>query len=62
MEKLLYRIPEAVEVLAIGRSRFYELMNSGEIQTIRIGKSVRVTADALRQYVEKQVSEQSAVE
>ncbi len=33
MEKLSYRIPEAVQVSGIGRSKMYELLNEGELES-----------------------------
>jgi excisionase family DNA binding protein len=36
------KVPEVVGVLRIARSRAYELVGSGEIPSIRIGRSVRV--------------------
>jgi excisionase family DNA binding protein len=54
MEKLLLRPTEAAEVVSLGRSKMYALIASGVIPSIRIGKSVRVPADALREWVKAQ--------
>lgn len=51
MEPHLLRIPEAATALALSRSRVYELVASGDIPVVRIGRSVRVPATALAAYV-----------
>ncbi len=54
MEQLLLRADEVARALGLGRSKTYELMNSGRLPVVRIGRSVRVPADALRGWVESQ--------
>ncbi len=56
-EPLLLRVPDAAERLGIGRSTLYELMRNHEIQTVKIGRSVRVPVAALRAWVEAKVDE-----
>lgn len=42
-EPLVLTIPEAAELLAIGRTQAYELARTGELPTVRIGaRSLRV--------------------
>ncbi len=54
MEKLLLRPMEAAEMLAIGRSRMYELLTTGALPSIRIGRSVRIPIAALNRWIEEQ--------
>lgn len=54
MERLLLRPNEVAECLGIGRSKTYQLIGTGEIPSIRIGSSVRVTAEGLRAWVAAQ--------
>ena len=56
LNRLLYRPSEAGEALGLGRSKAYELIASGVIPSIRIGKSLRVPADALRKWVAEQLA------
>lgn len=49
--RLLLRIREAAEVLAISESRLYELMKTGEIPTVKIGASTRISVEMLNDYV-----------
>jgi excisionase family DNA binding protein len=50
-ERLLYRVGEAAEILAMGTSRLYELIMTGEIKSVKIGGSRRITRAALEEYV-----------
>ena len=47
--RLVYTVPEAAELLGIGRSTAYEYVASGEIATVRIGSRLVVTRPALTQ-------------
>lgn len=53
MDKLLFTPQEAASALGIGRSKLYELMQAGELESVHIGTCRRVTADALARFVEK---------
>ena len=50
--RLLHTIPDALNQLGIGRSTLYELMASGEIQTVHIGSRTLIAHDELVRYVE----------
>ncbi len=56
MEKLLVRPSEAAEMLGLGRSKVYAMLASGELPSVRIGKSVRVPTEALRLWVQERVN------
>jgi len=51
MDRLLLRPIEAAEAIGIGRTKLYQLLASGELPSIRIGSSVRVPVDALRDWI-----------
>jgi excisionase family DNA binding protein len=52
MEKLLLTAEEASEVLSLGRTVIYELMARGELESVVIGRSRRVPAEALAAFVQ----------
>ena len=54
MEPLLLRAEDVQKVLGLGRSKVYEMMASGELPIVRIGRAVRVRADKLPEWVERQ--------
>jgi excisionase family DNA binding protein len=53
-DKEYLKVTEVAEYLQIGRTRAYELVSSGEIPSVRIGRSVRVSRRELERWLEKQ--------
>ena len=51
--KFLFRIHEVCEVLGLSRSKVYQLISAGDLPVVRVGKSVRVTAEDLSLWVTK---------
>jgi excisionase family DNA binding protein len=51
VDKLLLTAEEAAEVLGIGRSKVYELIASHRLQSVKIGASRRIPADAVAAFV-----------
>ena len=52
-DQLLYTPEGAAAKLASGRTTIYELMKSGELRSVKIGRSRRIPADALQDYVNR---------
>lgn len=52
-DRLLYRPEEAAGLLAIGRWKLFELLGSGELESLKIGSSRRISRAALERYVER---------
>ena len=51
-EKLLYRVSEAADLLGLGRSKVYVLMQSGAIRSVKIDGARRIRSDELRRFVD----------
>ena len=51
MEKQLLKPMEVSRVLGIGRSLVYELIATGDLPSIRIGRCIRVSSEALDQWI-----------
>jgi excisionase family DNA binding protein len=49
--KLLLTISEATHVLAISRSKLYDLLNSGHLPSVHIGRSRRVRMQDIEEFV-----------
>ena len=49
--KLLYTAEEAAGVLGLGRSKVFELLATGELRSVKIGRARRITLDALQAFV-----------
>ena len=48
---LVLSVPELATVLHIGRNAAYDLVNTGKIRSIRIGKNIRIPQSALLDYL-----------
>ena len=53
LEPLLVRVEEAARLLSLGRSTIYELMDKGELPSVRCGAARRIPVAALRRWVEQ---------
>ncbi|MBV8993588.1 MAG: helix-turn-helix domain-containing protein [Pseudonocardiales bacterium] len=53
MEKLLFTMEEAAEVLSVSRSTVYDLVRMRLLDTVLIGRSRRVPASALKELVDR---------
>ena len=51
MPRLLLTPTEAAHALGIGRSKLYELLRAGVLESVLIGTARRIPADALEAYV-----------
>ncbi len=48
---LTLRVEDLMPILGIGRNTAYELVRSGQIRSIRIGKQLRIPKQALIEYL-----------
>ncbi len=51
-QPITVKIAIAVRMTGIGRSKLYELIKSGKVETVKIGSSRLVIVDSLRQFIE----------
>ena len=58
-ERLLLRIPQVQFVLSVGRSTVYDLINAGELETVHMGRAVRVTMDSVKAWFNRQSKKKS---
>ncbi len=52
-ESLLWTVEQAMAQLQVGRSKFYRLVNHEGLPLIRSGRWVRVSPDALKQWIKE---------
>lgn len=52
IDPITVRIPMAVKLAWLSRSRLYEFIQSGEIETIKIGASTFIPYESLRSFIE----------
>lgn len=48
---MVFSVPELARILQIGRNSAYELVKSGQIRSIYIGKNIRIPKQALLDYL-----------
>jgi excisionase family DNA binding protein len=53
VQKLLLTVPEAGRALAISRSKMYDLLNSGHLPSVHIGRSRRVRVSDVENFVNR---------
>jgi len=58
MEKRLLRVCEAADLIGLGRTKTYELVASGQLPCVHIGRAVRVSTSAIDDFV-RQLEEES---
>jgi excisionase family DNA binding protein len=46
--RLLYKVARAAEALDLSRSQVYNLVESGEIESVKVGKSIRIPFEEIQ--------------
>ena len=47
VEPICVRINDAARIIGIGRTKLYELIAAGELETVKFGKATRITTASL---------------
>jgi excisionase family DNA binding protein len=53
VEPICVRVNDAARMIGVGRTKLYELISNGELETVKIGKSTRITTASLHRLVER---------
>jgi hypothetical protein len=53
-ERLTVRVPTAMTMLGLGRTKLYEMIGQGEIETIKVGNVTLVIVQSLRDFIDRQ--------
>lgn len=56
-DPLLVTIPQAAKILSVGRSTIYQLIWSGELTPIHIGRCVRLSVRQVHEWIDRQVGD-----
>ena len=59
---LLLRAERAAKLLSLGRTTVFQMMATGELPCVRIGRAVRVPRSALERWVRAQTGEPEPIE
>lgn len=53
-DSICVRVNDAARMIGVGRTKLYELIAAGEIETVKLGKSTRVTTASLHDLIRRQ--------
>ena len=53
----LLRVSKTARILDVSNSQAYNLINRGEIEAIRVGRSLRVSLQTLNEYIARKTAE-----
>lgn len=56
LSPLCVRVSSAARLLGIGRTKTYELINAGDLDTIKVGQAVLVTMKSLEAFVDRRAA------
>jgi excisionase family DNA binding protein len=51
METVLLKVPEVLERLAISQTKLYELLSSGELRSVKVGRARRIPSHELERFI-----------
>ena len=60
MERVLLTVADVAEALQVGRCTVYDLIRTGRLESIKIGKLRRVRPEALADFARREAEEQIA--
>lgn len=53
-EPICLRVNEAARMIGVGRTKLYELIAAGEVETIKLGTATRIMTSSLHDLIRRQ--------
>ncbi|MCL4671367.1 MAG: helix-turn-helix domain-containing protein [Sphingomonadaceae bacterium] len=53
VEPICVKVNDAARMIGVGRTKLYELISSGQLETVKIGKATRITTASLHALVNR---------
>ncbi|TAJ77335.1 MAG: DNA-binding protein [Sphingobium sp.] len=53
-DPICVRVNEAARMIGVDRTKLYELIAAGEVETVKLGKATRITTASLHNLVRRQ--------
>jgi excisionase family DNA binding protein len=53
-EPICVKVVEAAHMIGVGRTKLYELIASGDVEVVKLGKSTRIVTASLHRLVTRQ--------
>lgn len=54
LDPICVRVNDAARMIGVGRTKLYELIAAGEIETVKLGKATRITTASLHDLIRRQ--------
>lgn len=54
LDPICVRVNDAARMIGVGRTKLYELIAAGEVETVKLGKSTRITTASLHDLIRRQ--------
>lgn len=58
MDPIIVRPRDGFDAIGVGTTKGYELIASGDLKTIKIGRATRITVESIQAFVAKLVNDQ----
>jgi len=52
-EPICVRVNDAARMIGVGRTKLYELIAAGEVETVKFGKATRITTASLHELLRR---------
>lgn len=52
-DQICVRVNDAARMIGVGRTKLYELIATGEVETVKLGKATRITTASLHELVKR---------
>lgn len=53
-DPICVRVNDAARMIGVGRTKLYALIAAGEVETVKLGKSTRITTASLHDLIRRQ--------
>ena len=53
-DPICVRVNDAARMIGVGRTKLYELIAAGEVETVKLGKATRITTASLHDLIRRQ--------
>jgi excisionase family DNA binding protein len=54
-DSICVRVNDAARMIGVGRTKLYELIATGEVETVKLGKATRITTASLHDLIKRRL-------
>jgi excisionase family DNA binding protein len=59
LRKAAYTVDEVAEILSLGRNLVFDLLNSGDLKRVRVGRRTIIPAESIISFLDKKCAEEA---